>query len=293
MGLAVEPDAKPILLDLYAKTLEALEAVPPSAEYRKTVEGMTKERLAVVEKTDDLGAIEAAIGCGQVEQLIEQAKDELSLIPMLVEADAFSPYDGPLSSEEILTDLKRRGWALQRDDIPMRPSQDFPIEKEIELEKEQTRKNAQKDTLFGAQPKRERRFFKDDGTPIQMNTAKWPFAIEEDALNVYVDIALPKFLDSAMVSSRLFRRVAVAAARRCCTPLLHAAAAKLRCCQTPLRACACGREDDGNANAPAAERTDGGKSSLRQDRAAVRSVQRERAPTACCDEASASLTQGI
>jgi NADH dehydrogenase (ubiquinone) 1 alpha subcomplex subunit 5 len=134
VGLEVEPDAKPILLDLYAKTLEALEAVPPSAEYRKMVEGMTKERLAVVEKTDDLRAIEATIGSGQVEQLIEQAKDELSLIPMLVEADAFSPYDGPLSSEEILSDLKRRGWALQRDDIPMRPSQDFPIEKEIELE---------------------------------------------------------------------------------------------------------------------------------------------------------------
>ena len=51
---------------------------------------------------------------------------------------------------------------------------------------------------FGDQP-RERRFFKDDGTPIQMNTAKWPFSIEEDSLNVYVDVALPKFLDSAMV----------------------------------------------------------------------------------------------
>ena len=55
-----------------------------------------------------------------------------------------------------------------------------------------------------------------------MNTAKRLFAIEEDALNVYVDIALPKFLDSAMQSSRLFRRVVVAAARRCRTPLLHA-----------------------------------------------------------------------
>ena len=32
-----------------------------------------------------------------------------------------------------------------------------------------------------------------------MNTAKWPFSIEEDSLNVYVDVALPKFLDSAMV----------------------------------------------------------------------------------------------
>jgi NADH dehydrogenase (ubiquinone) 1 alpha subcomplex subunit 5 len=107
VGLAVEPDAKPILLSLYAKTLDALQAVPPTAEYRKTVEAMTKERLAAVEKTDNLEAIEAAIGCGQVEQLIEQAKDELSLIPKLVDANAFAPYDGPLSGEEVLTDLKR------------------------------------------------------------------------------------------------------------------------------------------------------------------------------------------
>ena len=28
-------------------------------------------------------------------------------------------------------------------------------------------------SLFGSQPARERRYFKDDGTPIQMNTAKW------------------------------------------------------------------------------------------------------------------------
>ena len=26
---------------------------------------------------------------------------------------------------------------------------------------------------------------------VQMNTAKWPFAIEEDGANVFVDIALP------------------------------------------------------------------------------------------------------
>lgn len=73
--------------------------------------------------------------------------------------------------------------------------------REIEIEKTESRKAAQRDSLFGAQPKRERRFFKDDGTPIQMNTAKWPFSIEEDALNVYVDIALPKFLESNMVRS--------------------------------------------------------------------------------------------
>lgn len=43
----------------------------------------------------------------------------------------------PLSAWQQLTFLVticRRGWALQRDDIPMRPSQDFPTEMEIDLE---------------------------------------------------------------------------------------------------------------------------------------------------------------
>ena len=34
---------------------------------------------------------------------------------------------------------------------------------------------------------------------MQMNTAKWPFSIDEDALHVIVDVALPRFLDSAAV----------------------------------------------------------------------------------------------
>jgi len=73
--------------------------------------------------------------------------------------------------------------------------------REIEEEKTAYRKKAQTDSLFGDQKPRERRFFKDDGTPIQMNTAKWPFSIDEDGLNVYVDVALPKFLDSAQVDA--------------------------------------------------------------------------------------------
>ena len=72
--------------------------------------------------------------------------------------------------------------------------------REIEEEKAAYRKKAQTDTLFADQQPRARRFFKDDGTPIQMNTAKWPFSIEEDDLNVYVDVALPRFLDSNAVT---------------------------------------------------------------------------------------------
>jgi len=133
VGMAVEPDAKPLLVSLYTKMLAELEGVPASSSYRIAVEGMTKERLAVIEGSDDLAAIEATIGCGQVEQLIEQAEDELALIPTLIAARAFDPYDGS-PAEDVLVDLKRRGIALQRDDIPMRPSVDYPTESEVELE---------------------------------------------------------------------------------------------------------------------------------------------------------------
>ena len=74
--------------------------------------------------------------------------------------------------------------------------------RKIEEDKNAYRRKAQRECyLFPDQPARERRFFKEDGTPNQMNTAKWPFSIEEDGQAVYVDVALPKFMDSAMVRS--------------------------------------------------------------------------------------------
>mmetsp|Transcript_31026 Transcript_31026/g.81154 ORF Transcript_31026/g.81154 Transcript_31026/m.81154 type:complete len:456 (-) Transcript_31026:153-1520(-) len=75
--------------------------------------------------------------------------------------------------------------------------------RKIEEDKNEYRRKTQNSGggLFGDQPKRERSFFKEDGTPNQMNTAKWPFSIEEDGAAVYVDIALPKFLDSAQVDA--------------------------------------------------------------------------------------------
>lgn len=134
VGLAVQPEAKPILVSLYNQTLTALEPVPAASPYRKYVEGLTKERLAIVQGTDDLDVIEAQIGCGQVEQLIRQSEDELALIPTLLSAGAFEANTSGALAEEILVDLKRRGIALQRADVPMRPSVDYPTEHEVELE---------------------------------------------------------------------------------------------------------------------------------------------------------------
>ena len=78
-------------------------------------------------------------------------------------------------------------------------------------EEAKAKSRRQDQELMGSLPERERRLFKEDGTPTQMNTAKWPFSIEEDELHVIVDVALPRFLDSAAVR----RLYSSAAAGRC------------------------------------------------------------------------------
>tara|TARA_B100000524_G_C23641999_1_gene367012 strand:+ start:40 stop:282 length:243 start_codon:yes stop_codon:yes gene_type:complete len=68
-----------------------------------------------------------------VEQLIKEAETELALIPLLVEQHVWEPYAGEMTAEEVYSDLKRRGIALQRHDIPMTPSLDYPTAENVEL----------------------------------------------------------------------------------------------------------------------------------------------------------------
>ncbi|CBK21264.2 subunit NDUFA5 [Blastocystis hominis] len=80
VGVPVIPNARSVLIELYDKTLENVKKIPANTEYRKNVEAFTKYRKNVVEQNEDIKTIERIIGCGQVEELVEQANDELSLI---------------------------------------------------------------------------------------------------------------------------------------------------------------------------------------------------------------------
>ncbi|KAL0382393.1 UNVERIFIED_CONTAM: putative NADH dehydrogenase [ubiquinone] 1 alpha subcomplex subunit, mitochondrial [Sesamum calycinum] len=62
------------------QTLEEIKAVPEDEGYRKAVESFTRHRLKVCQEEEDWEAIEKRLGCGQVEELIEEAQDELKLI---------------------------------------------------------------------------------------------------------------------------------------------------------------------------------------------------------------------
>lgn len=80
VGLEVVPNAREVLINLYRKTLDEIKAVPEDEGYRKAVESFTRHRLNVCIEEEDWELIEKKLGCGQVEELIEEARDELKLI---------------------------------------------------------------------------------------------------------------------------------------------------------------------------------------------------------------------
>merc|ERR1712166_27826 len=90
-GYAVVPDAPEVLQSLYAQTLESLQGIPEEAEYRKNVEAITNYCLKVVSGDVQISAIEEEVGI-QVEEMIQDAKDELTLIPQMIE---WKVWQGP------------------------------------------------------------------------------------------------------------------------------------------------------------------------------------------------------
>ncbi|CAA2986813.1 probable NADH dehydrogenase [ubiquinone] 1 alpha subcomplex subunit 5, mitochondrial [Olea europaea subsp. europaea] len=98
VGLDVVPNAREVLIGLYTKTLEEIKVVPEDEGYRKAVESFTRHRLKVCQEEEDWEVIEKRIGCGQVEELIEEAQDELKLVGHMnvIENDAPVPKHIPL-----------------------------------------------------------------------------------------------------------------------------------------------------------------------------------------------------
>ncbi|KAG9510564.1 putative NADH dehydrogenase [ubiquinone] 1 alpha subcomplex subunit 5, partial [Fragariocoptes setiger] len=89
------PSAEPHreLLRVYSKLMRALSVLPEESKYRKHTEPIIKNRINIVETTLDVEQLEDKINCGQVEELIEQAKDELSLAKSMAKWRPWRPLD--------------------------------------------------------------------------------------------------------------------------------------------------------------------------------------------------------
>ena len=83
VGLEVVPNGRAVLMALSEKLLRMVAELPESAHYRKTVEEVYRTRLEACRQHTEVEAIEAALGLGQIEELIKVAQDEEKLIPQM------------------------------------------------------------------------------------------------------------------------------------------------------------------------------------------------------------------
>jgi hypothetical protein len=83
VGLEVVPDARVKLIAMYEQTLLKVSGIPAGVPYRESVEQITRHRLTVCQANESEDAIEELVDCGQLEELLEQAQDELTLIELV------------------------------------------------------------------------------------------------------------------------------------------------------------------------------------------------------------------
>ncbi|KAJ8735771.1 hypothetical protein PYW07_007391 [Mythimna separata] len=91
VGMAVAPNPHHTLGSLYGKILRVLQKMPESAGYRKYTEPVIRERAAVLTQTKDVYEIESKINCGQAEELIIQAENELNLARKMLNWKPWEP----------------------------------------------------------------------------------------------------------------------------------------------------------------------------------------------------------
>jgi len=90
-GLAVAKNPHHTLGVLYSKTLRALAKMPPDAAYRKHTEQIIHQRAALVKAELNIEQLETKIGCGQIEEVIVQAENELLLARKMAEWKPWEP----------------------------------------------------------------------------------------------------------------------------------------------------------------------------------------------------------
>ena len=85
-GLAVHPNPLPELTKTYESTLNLLSTIPETSIYRQGVEALTRNKLKIVrEANGDVAAVEKKLDEGLIEQAVDVAKDELSLVSKMIE----------------------------------------------------------------------------------------------------------------------------------------------------------------------------------------------------------------
>ncbi|XP_073429508.1 NADH dehydrogenase [ubiquinone] 1 alpha subcomplex subunit 5 [Dendrobates tinctorius] len=91
VGLAVSQNPHDRLRILYTKILAALQTIPKDAAYRKYTEQIVNDRFSAVKTESSIEKLEEKINCGQIEEVIAQAENELYLVRKMSEWKPWEP----------------------------------------------------------------------------------------------------------------------------------------------------------------------------------------------------------
>ncbi|XP_063302886.1 NADH dehydrogenase [ubiquinone] 1 alpha subcomplex subunit 5 [Pelobates fuscus] len=91
VGLAVSQNPHERLRILYSKILTVLQTIPQDAAYRKYTEQIVNDRVNAIQTEKDVQKLEAKINCGQIEEVLVQAENELSLARKMTEWKPWEP----------------------------------------------------------------------------------------------------------------------------------------------------------------------------------------------------------
>ena len=91
VGLAVCETPHERLKILYTKILDVLGHIPKNAAYRKYTEQITNEKLSIVKAEPDIKKLEEQLQGGQIEEVILQAENELSLARKMIQWKPWEP----------------------------------------------------------------------------------------------------------------------------------------------------------------------------------------------------------
>uniref|UniRef100_A0A8C3QPH1 NADH dehydrogenase [ubiquinone] 1 alpha subcomplex subunit 5 n=1 Tax=Cyanoderma ruficeps TaxID=181631 RepID=A0A8C3QPH1_9PASS len=91
VGLAVAENPHERLRILYTKILGVLQNIPKDAAYRKYTEQIVNERFDLVKKETDVQKLQDKLNSGQIEEVIVQAENELSLARKMIQWKPWEP----------------------------------------------------------------------------------------------------------------------------------------------------------------------------------------------------------
>ncbi len=93
---------------LFHQLVQDIKLIPSRIPYREVVEKWSKEKLAILESNEDPLKLEELLNEGQLEELVEQVKKEIALIPMMLNAKPWEADPDVTAIPIIIEDPKNR-----------------------------------------------------------------------------------------------------------------------------------------------------------------------------------------